>query len=274
MDPILELKVEIARLNGIITSMDEAAKMLVHRDLELRRANQRLNELDRNKSEFVTIAAHQMRTPLSAIRWSQQMLKNEELGPLTDSQRQVVVQTLESVAGLITLVNNLLTADHLEVGKGNDSAKRINVAMVIHETLADLFPLASEKKVHLEFTDGEVVANVNMNPERMRDVTQNLIENAIKYTPEGGKVIVRLQLTDVVTITVADTGIGIPAEHVSKVFSRFYRADNAKRVDPNGSGLGLYIVKRIIEANNGTIKFEGTPGGGTTFIIQLQKAAE
>ncbi len=274
MDDVAALQKQIEKLNQTIESMDKSAMMLVHRDMELKRANQRLSELDKNKSEFVTIAAHQMRTPLSAIRWSQQMLKNEELGKLTDGQKQIVVQTLESVNGLITLVNNLLTADHLEVGKGNDNAKRINLVAVINECLAELFPIASEKRVQLEFPQADTVASVIMNPDRARDIFQNLIDNAVKYTPSGGKVSVQLTISDKITVSVIDTGIGIPPEHASKLFARFYRADNAKRVDPNGSGLGLYIVRRIIEANNGTIKLEGTPGGGTTFIIQLDKAPD
>ncbi len=274
MDEIQKLQAEVVRLNAIITSMDKSAMMLVHRDLELRRANQKLSELDRNKSEFVTIAAHQMRTPLSAIRWSQQMLKNEELGPLNDSQKQIVDQTLQSVNGLITLVNNLLTADHLELGKGNDAVKRINVAMVINEVVGTIFQMASEKGIQIAFPESDVVATVEINPDRMRDVFLNLIENALKYTPMGGKITIRLAVGEMVEISIADTGIGIPEDHVGKVFSRFYRADNAKRVDPNGSGLGLYIVKRIVEANNGTIRFESTPGGGTTFILQLRKAQD
>ena len=274
MDTVTQPQEEIAKLKAIIASMDKSAMMLVHRDLELRRAKQRLTELDKNKSEFVTIAAHQMRTPLSAIRWSQQMLKNEESGTLNESQKQIVVQTLESVKGLVTLVNNLLTADHLEIGKGNDGAKVVNITSVINEVLSDCYADANEKKVTLEFPQSDIVACVNMNPDRIRDIIQNLLENAIKYTPEGGRVSVGIELGEMISIKVSDTGIGIPPEHVSKVFSRFYRADNAKRVDPNGSGLGLYIVKRIVEANNGTIKFEGTPGGGTTFIIQLQKASD
>lgn len=274
MDEITQLKNEIQHLNKVIESMDKSAMMLIHRDLELKHANQRLSELDKNKSEFVTIAAHQMRTPLSAIRWSQQMLKNEELGALSDGQKQIVLQTLESVNGLITLVNNLLTADHLEVGKGNDSAIRVNLIAVVNECLAELFPLATEKNVTLEFPQSTADAAVIMNPDRAKDIFSNLIDNAIKYTPSGGRIVISVNVQEKVEITVADTGIGIPPEHVSKLFSRFYRADNAKRVDPNGSGLGLYIVKRIIDANNGTIKFEQTVGGGTTFIIQLDKAPD
>ncbi len=272
MDDTIQPHDEVRRLNEIIASMDKSAMMLVHRDLELRRVNQKLSELEHRKSEFVTIVAHQMRTPLSAILWSQQMLRSEEIGALTEAQQQIIDQTLASVNGLVALVNNLLTADHLELGKGNNETKRVNVAMAINEVVGHLFPIAAEKGIEMKFPEADAQVCTDINPDRARDVFQNLIDNAIKYTPESGRITIGMTVTDVITVTIRDTGIGIPADYERKLFGRFARADNAKRVDPNGSGLGLYIVKSIVEANGGTIQYEPTPGGGTTFIVTLQKA--
>jgi signal transduction histidine kinase len=272
MDRTQELEKKVAELQAIIAIMDKSAMMLVRRDIELRHANAKLSELDKNKSEFVSIAAHQMRTPLSAIKWSQQMLFNEELGPLNGDQKKIITQTMDSVNGLVVLVNNLLTADHLELGKGNNVVKRINIILLINDVIKTLFPIASEKGVTVNFNYPEGEVPLDTNPERMKDVFANLLDNAIKYTPQGGVITITLRVTNTIVVTVTDTGIGIPDDYVPKLFGRFVRADNAKRADPNGSGLGLYIVKKIIQANNGTITVSSVAGSGTTFTVTLPLA--
>ncbi len=272
MDKVQELEKKVLELQSIITVMDKSAMMIVRRDIELRHANAKLNELDKSKSEFVSIAAHQMRTPLSAIKWSQQMLFNEELGPLNSDQKKIITQTMESVNGLVVLVNNLLTADHLELGKGTNVVKRINIILLINDVIKTLFPIASERGVTINFSHQQGEVALDTNPERMKDVFANLLDNAIKYTPAGGTITITLWITEVINITVSDTGIGIPNDYLPKLFGRFVRADNAKRADPNGSGLGLYIVKKIIQANSGTISVSSTAGSGTTFTVTLPLA--
>lgn len=273
-DKIVSMQAEIDALKKVISSMDRTAMILIQRDLELRRANKKLSELDKNKSEFVSVAAHQMRTPLSAIRWSQQMLINQEVGPLSESQMQIVNQTLQSVTGLITLVNNLLTAEQLEIGKGNDTIQRIDLTKLVYEVIDVIRPTTIHKNVVIEFLYPDEPVTIDSNAERMKNVFQNLIENAVKYSGQNGKVTVSLKFDALgsVAAVIADSGIGIPEAYKSRVFGRFERADNAKRVDPNGSGLGLYIVKKIIEGSGGTITFDSTVGVGTTFYITLPKS--
>ncbi|MCA9361221.1 HAMP domain-containing histidine kinase [Candidatus Kaiserbacteria bacterium] len=273
MSNILDLEKKIAELESIIEDMDKSAMLLVRRDLDLKRANEKLSSLDKNKSEFVAIAAHQMRTPLSAIRWSQQMILNDEFGPLNQDQKNIVKQTLQSVDSLVTLVTNLLIVDQLEVGKNEVIISKIDVVVVINQVIANLYQLATEKRIRLVFNETNDQAFVDSNVDKMKDVITNLLDNAIKYTPVDGNITLSVtkEAYDI-EISISDTGIGIPKEYASNLFSRFSRAENAKKVDPNGSGLGLYIVKKIIESNNGTIRFENNDAGGSTFIIKLPKS--
>lgn len=270
MDELEKYKLRVAELEKTLEAMDKGAQMLVRRDLELRRANKQLMLLDRSKSEFVSIAAHQMRTPLSAIKWSQQMLFDQELGGLNEDQKKVVRQTQHSVTRLVRLINNLLDADHLELGKHSFDVKDINLLSVLKEVVEDLKPNASEKHVKLEFLYDDGIPKINASAERIQDVFFNLIDNAIKYTKAEGTVTIRLR-DDIehVVVSIKDDGMGIPPEHLPKLFTRFSRADNAKRVDPDGSGLGLYIVKRIVEVTGGTIEVHSVEGEGTEFAVKF-----
>ncbi len=268
------LQNRIAELEAELKSMDKSAQMLVRRDLELRRANGRLQALDSAKSEFVSIAAHQMRTPLSAIKWSQQMLYDEELGPLTVEQKQMVSQTSKSATRLIRLVNNLLDADHLEVGRAQYDTTEVDLIVVLQEIITDLQSAAQEKKIDIKLLVDREIPLLHFNRERLKDIFFNLVDNAIKYTPATGTITIQATPVSGVTVMVSDTGIGVPEIHKEKLFSRFARAENAKRVDADGSGLGLYIVKKIIEANDGTITCDSTEGVGTRFTINLPNVVQ
>lgn len=270
MDELEQLQKQIAKLEATVETMDKGAQMLVRRDLELNQANDKLQLLDRSKSEFVSIAAHQMRTPLSAIKWSQQMLFDQELGPLNKDQKKVVRQTQHSVTRLVRLINNLLDADHLELGKHSFDFKEVNLLVILKDVVNDLRPNAEEKKVKLEFHYDDGIPKIRASAERLQDIFFNLIDNAIKYTKAEGSVVVRLS-DDIehIRVSVKDTGMGIPTEHIPKLFTRFSRADNARRVDPDGSGLGLYIVKRIIEVLGGTIEVHSAEGEGTEFLVSF-----
>lgn len=257
------------KITAILEDQKRSAQLLVRRDRELSQANERLREIDRVKSEFISIAAHQLRTPLSAIKWSQQMLYDEELGPLAIEQKQVISQTQQSVTRLVRLVNNLLDVDHLEIGKGQYEQTDVDLIATIQNIFDELRPRITEKTIDISLRVDRDIPKLRANQERLRDVFYNLIDNAVKYTPVGGKISIELTPVNGVTISIRDTGIGIPEVHKTKLFTRFARAENAKRVDADGSGLGLYIVKKIIEINNGTISVESTEGVGTTFILNF-----
>lgn len=270
MDRLQELEKENARLTAIVASMDKSARLLVQRDLQLRRANIKLESLDTQKSEFISIAAHQIRTPLSALRWSQQMLLDGDLGTLNEKQREVISLAQQSTVRLVKLVNNLLEVEHLELQTEVKPALPLNLNVLIKESYDEFMSKAHERNVHLTLDLAPTPAIVLADPTSVKDVLINLIDNAIKYTLTGGSVTVTVRVTDKVIVTVADTGIGIPAAHTDKVFKRFSRAENAKKIDADGYGLGLYIVSKIMDSLEGSITYESVEGKGTTFTLQFK----
>jgi signal transduction histidine kinase len=259
----------VAKLKQTIADLDRSARTLMKRDEELSRANDRLLRLDHAKSEFVSIAAHQLRTPLSALKWAQQMLLDGEAGQISESQRLLLTQSQESVRRMVTLVNDLLAADHLEYGKVSYAMAPACPEELLAACALELKPMADEHHITLviELPKKSVVT---IDAERVKEAFLNLLNNAIKYSPDGGTVTIRANYgMGKVVLSIADTGIGIPEGDRDRLFEKFVRMENAKKVDANGSGLGLFIVKKVIDAHGGKIWFQSEEGKGTTFSIEL-----
>ena len=261
---------ETDKAKRLLAQQHVSSKLLVRRDLELSRVNEQLRSLEQRKTEFVTVATHQMRTPLSAVRWTLQMLASGDVGPISDEQKKFIQQAYDSNNRLIALLQDMLFADKLDSGHLSITDSSSNAASTITDLVRELTPVAEHKGVTLHLDSIEGNPTVGMDAQHMRAVIQNLVENAVKYTPHGGTVTVAVTAQDkTMTISVKDTGIGIPEIAREQLFSRFFRAKNAVSMVTDGTGLGLYIAKRIIERYNGTITFTSTEGQGSTFIITL-----
>lgn len=261
---------QIDQLKRSNAQLDHSAKLLIRRDLELSRANDKLQQLDRLKSEFVALVTHQLRTPLSGIKWSLSMLLNGEMGAMTPEQKTYLLKTYESNERMIDLINDLLQADRLESGMMRFAFQPTKLLDLIDNILIEVSPLAEHKRIRLTYSSREEVPTLSIDPQNMRVVIQNILENAIKYTPTGGEVTIGVRNKGhCVEISVKDNGIGIPEKDQKSIFQRFYRAPNAVLTETVGSGLGLYIVKNIINHHKGTISFTSEPGEGTMFTITL-----
>lgn len=231
------------------------------------------------KLTFVTVAAHQIRTPLSSIRWSLeilvQQLENEE-------HKKIAQRGYRSTQNMLEIVNALLNLDRLQSGEDGYTMDPVDVTEMIERYVQQV-----QDNNHI-IEQADVVYNQPLDPlpkvsadeEKLQIVIRNIIDNALKYTPADGSVKIDTSVhvtndygSDMVQIEIADDGIGIPDESQDKIFSKFYRADNATKVKTDGTGIGLYISKQIIEAHDGTIWFESKEGEGTTFYIQLPIAA-
>lgn len=234
--------------------------------------------LERRKSEFVSVVAHQLRTPLSGLKWTLHMLINGDLGVMTDDQKTFLLKSYENNERMITLVNDMLAADRIESGRLKYNLLRINMRDLVENVLFEVFPAAQRRGVKIDFsspTDSKYMVLVD--PAKMRAVLQNLLENAIKYTMREGTVVIKLEMSgNMVKVTVIDSGIGIPRSQHSQIFTRFFRAANAVRIEPSGTGLGLYMVKKIVEQHGGKVGFESQEGKGSTFSIEvpLMQSAE
>lgn len=230
----------------------------------------REKELLRSKSEFITVAAHQLRTPLTGINWAFETL-NSDSG-LKPEHKQIINEGYTNTQRLLKIVNDLLDVAKIEEGKFGYQFEDVNLAEFVADILASASLLAKEYGVKLYFDKSAEAMIVRIDSQRLNLVLNNLLDNAIKYNVENGEVIVNLKkLPDkpFVQISVKDTGVGIPAEEINKLFSKFYRGSNVMGVNTAGSGLGLYITKNIIQRHGGEIWAESILGRGSTFYFTL-----
>lgn len=268
-----ELKRTVERLEVLNREQDMSGKMLIRRDLELSQANERLLELDQKKSEFVTIAAHQLRTPLSGIKWILSMLIKKELGSLTDDQMSFIMKGYESNERMINLVDDMLNADRIDSGKYFYAMQPVQILDLFDNLLYEMVPIARKKNVSIEYSNRPAaIPRVLIDPDKTRAAIQNLLENSIKYTPAFGHVVISFKVVpnDFLEIAISDTGIGIPNDQKHNIFNRFFRGRNAVKIETDGSGLGLFIVKSIIEKHSGRVWFESEENKGTTFHFTLK----
>jgi len=254
-------------------SMDYNAgiKLLIKRDLELNYANEKLNDLDQAKSNFISVVAHQLRTPLSGIKWTLNMILNGDMGEMNNDQKTFLMKAYESNNRMITLVNDMLDTDRIQSGKMHYNFRYINPVHLLDNVLFELGPQASKKNIYIGFENKlENIPQVFIDPETIRAVFQNLLENSIKYTMENGKIVLDVKIDgDMLEVLVKDNGIGIPEDQQKNIFNKFFRARNALKVETDGSGLGLNIAKTIVEKNGGKIWFESLEGRGSTFHFTL-----
>lgn len=271
-------KEELLRDRELLEQNKKTAQMLVRRDLELTRANENLRLLDQMKTDFVSVVTHQLRTPLSAIRWTLSMLLNGDFGRLTDEQRTFLMKAYESNNRMVTLIRDMVFVDHLESGKlATSPSMTTSLPDLLENLLLEFYPMAENKRVKIAFQRPDSpYPPARIDSANMRAVLQNIIENAIKYTPAGGSVTIACgrEPPGALSVSVADTGIGIPAAEQSRIFARFFRASNAQKKETDGSGLGLFIAKRILQKYQGDIRFESTEGSGTTFYVTLPTASD
>lgn len=271
LEQIAKEEGHVKRLEELTVEFDKSAKLLVRRDLELSGANEKLTQLDRMKSEIISIVAHQLRTPLSAIKWTLKILLDEDAGPVSPEQRDLIGKGFESNERMIALINDMLAVDRLESGKIKYSFVPVQFEELVQDMIRSLLPLATQKNIRIELSvPQEPTPKIKIDPDKMRDVLQNLIDNAIKYTKNQGTVAVGVALEkEEIHFWVKDNGIGIPDDEKEKIFSRFFRANNAVHTETDGSGLGLFIAQSVIKRHGGKIWFESTLNVGTTFHVLL-----
>ena len=267
-----------ASLENLSREQEQGAKLLVRRDLELTRANEQLRKLDEIKSGFISVVAHQLRTPLSGVKWTINLLLSGDMGGLTTEQKTFLMKAYESNDRMISLVNDMLGADRIDSGKVRYLFRPVQLIDVIDNVLFELLPQANAKGLAIRFSPRpDALPKVHADPEKLRAVFQNLLENAVKYSRPNGvmEVGLRAENGEEVRVWIRDNGIGIPKDQQKNIFERFFRAQNAIKAETDGSGLGLFIVKSIIERHGGRIWFESEEGKGVTFYftVPVEKGA-
>lgn len=229
----------------------------------------------KTKLEFVLVAAHQLKTSLSALKWVFKMFLDGDVGELTSEQKNLLTKGYEANESMITLVNDLLNAARLEKGKSIYNFQKHDFPALIKATTATFEEAAKRKNIDikLDFPPEDILAVCDS--ETIKMAVSNFINNAINYSLEGGKITIRIEKReDSVELSIEDNGMGIPLSQQKKVFSKFFRGDNVVRRQIGGSGLGLNIAKRIIKDHGGKIWFKSQEDKGSTFYFSLPLKAK
>ena len=241
-----------------------------HATSRLRVANRHLKELDRAKDEFISMASHQLRTPLTTIKGYLSMMQEGDAGKLNPAQAEFVGYAYGSSERMVNLISDLLNVSRLSAGRFLIQTKPTDMVAMISDEVRQLATHASAKGIGLIFEPPkEPLPPAEIDDNKTRQVVMNFIDNAIYYTQKGEVRVVLEQSGDKVRLEVHDSGIGVPEKAKKKLFGKFFRADNAQIVRPDGTGLGLYLAKRVVEDQGGTILFSSIEGKGSIFGFEL-----
>jgi signal transduction histidine kinase len=270
-----------------LASVRESYRQLEEKTARLQEAFDRLKELDKLKSNFLATVSHELRTPLTSIIGYSEMLSEGLAGELRPEQLEFVKTIHDKGEQLLSLIMGLLDLSKLESGTMRMQVRGLRIEPVLDEVVSTLTPTARKKGVNLQLDVGAGLCELTGDPERLRQVFLNLVENAIKFTPPAGFVTLGARMVEdaggddddglsllapmraMLEVRVSDTGIGIPAREKLKVFDAFYQVDGSSTREYGGTGLGLSIVKRLVEAHSGSIRIEDNDPRGTVFVVSI-----
>jgi signal transduction histidine kinase len=263
---------QVRELNATLQQrIDEATK-------ELRHSNAQLQKLDQAKDEFVSMASHQLRTPLTSVKGYIDMVLEGDAGKITDMQRHLLGEAFTSSERMVHLINDFLNVSRLQTGKFMIDRRPVDLATIVAQEVDGLKTTAAQRQLQLSYKLSSKIPMLYLDEGKLRQVIMNFIDNAIYYSKEGTSIKVVLSADETnISLTVKDTGIGVPESEQANLFAKFFRATNARRQRPDGTGVGLYLAKKVIVAHGGTVQFESSEGKGSTFgfllpIKRLQSA--
>ncbi|MGI0134286.1 MAG: sensor histidine kinase, partial [Candidatus Micrarchaeaceae archaeon] len=239
---------------------------------KLRRTNQRLRELDETKDDFISMASHQLRTPLTSVKGYLSLVLEGDAGKLNETQAKMLRQAFSSSQRMVFLITDLLNISRLKTGKFVIDAAPVDLSALVQEEVEQLHESAEVKRITLTYTKPATFPKLMLDDTKVRQVIMNYIDNALYYTPVGGTVAVELaERPSTVELRVTDTGIGVPKSEQPHLFTKFYRATNARKTRPDGTGLGLFMAKKAVTAQGGSIIFSSREGHGSTFGFLFSK---
>jgi signal transduction histidine kinase len=241
---------------------------------QLRRQNDRLKLLDQTKDDFIGMASHQLRTPLTAIKGYLSMVLEGDAGKLTPLQKRMLSQSFMSAQRMVYLISDLLNVSRLRTGKFSLEMVPTNLAQVVQDEIKQLKEAAKVRSLNLTYEKPEDFPTYLLDETKLRQVIMNFIDNAVYYTPGGGSIKILLNnKPQSIEFIVSDTGIGVPKGEQQHMFTKYYRAHNAQVARPDGTGLGLFMAKKVIIAHGGAVIFKSIENRGSSFGFTIPKSA-
>ncbi|HYD93542.1 MAG TPA: ATP-binding protein [Candidatus Paceibacterota bacterium] len=260
----------IALVRGVKREIEQRERLEVLTK-ELQSANDRLKELDQLKSEFLSIASHQLRAPITAIRGYAANIADGTYGPVPDHLKEPLETVQETTRLMVNSIEDYLNISRIEQGRMKYEKSDFDIADLAKKVVNELTPVAAKKQLTLSVNAPEDLM-VNADIGKIKQVITNLVDNAIKYTKEGGITVAVAEEQNKVRVTVTDTGVGIPAEEINGLFEKFKRARGANNVNTTGTGLGLYVAKQLAEGHGGSVRATSDGAGkGSCFILELPR---
>jgi signal transduction histidine kinase len=255
---------EVRELNATLQQRISAATK------ELRASNTQLRRLDEAKDEFVSMASHQLRTPLTSVKGYISMVLEGDAGKISDMQTHLLSEAFTSSERMVHLINDFLNVSRLQTGKFMVDKRPVDLANIVRQELDGLKTSATGRGLKFSYKSPRNFPMMNLDEGKIRQVIMNFSDNAMYYSREKSTIIVTLSIDgDTVLFTVKDTGIGVPKAEQAQLFSKFYRASNARKQRPDGTGVGLFLTKKVIDAHGGAVVFESIEGKGSTFGFKL-----
>lgn len=250
--------------------LNHTSRLLIEKNAELFDQNRRLQKLLETKEDFIGIASHQLRTPLTEIKWGVESLIEKGLEVFRPPEFDRLGKIAYSANKMIKLVDDLLRLVHAEAGYGEYALEECNMEELISKVATRIRGYFSHKNIDLEYHLGFGSQPLLVDRDMMETALSNLVENAFHYTPPGGKVTISTQkMGNKFSFEIQDTGVGIPKSKQQAIFQKFQRSEVAMQMNSGGIGLGLYITKNIIEQHQGEIGFQSQEGKGSTFFFTL-----
>lgn len=255
---------EINELNkSLQRRIDEATK-------ELRFSNRQLQRLDEAKNEFISMASHQLRTPLTSIKGYLDMMLEGDLGKISPTQRAVLREAFSSSERMVRLINDFLNVSRLQTGKFTIDKQSVDIAQILRDEVSLLKVVADQRSVEMVLKIDKKIPSLAVDSEKIRQVMLNMIDNAIYYSSPHKKVVITLKSSGkMIEFSVKDSGIGVPKSEQANIFGKFFRGTNAKKRRPDGTGVGLFLAKKVILSHDGEMIFESEEGKGSTFGFKL-----
>jgi PAS domain S-box-containing protein len=276
ISPIRDARGKIVGASKVAHDVTEPARLraeLIERNRQLELQTQRAEESNRLKSEFLASMSHELRTPLNSVIGFSELLLDAAIPTLSSDQQGYVQDILGSGTHLLQLINELLDISMIESGKAKFSPHAFEVTGVVTEVMASLRGSLDERGHQIETFIDPGLGAVTLDRLRFKEIMLNLVSNAIKFTDAGGRIEIRIepQTTDRFQVRVRDWGIGIPPEGLTRLFRRFEQLDSGPARHFQGSGLGLYLTRRLVEMHGGSIAVESRVGDGSVFTVELPR---